>query len=111
MGRFYRVAGDFDNHRALNAFLAMWYIIGYAMFCSLLLIVWNAFKHPRIYDDEKWEHIRRFMEKNNMKIEKCHDCPYWDYCKERLGGERHRDCPAPHLTQRPKPKAKVVTDD
>jgi len=77
----------------------MRYIIGYAMFCALVLIMRNAFKHPRIDNDEDLE-----------RITSCHDCPYWDYCKERLGGERHRDCPAPHLTQKPKQKAKVTSD-
>jgi len=39
-----------------------------------------------------------------VRIEKCHDCPLWDFCKERIGGERHIDCPAPHLSQKPKGK-------
>lgn len=37
-------------------------------------------------------------------IRVCHDCPYWDFCTERIGGERRKDCPAPHLSQKPKPR-------
>ena len=51
-------------------------------------------------------HLREAAKICNIDIGKdaikvCHDCPYWDFCKERLGGERHKECPAPHLSQAP----------